>query len=78
VQVERLEAARYPADAATLTRVVALAFGQRRKMLRSSLRPLGPDAEALLNAAGIAPTERAEQVPLEAFCRLSRLVAARG
>jgi 16S rRNA (adenine1518-N6/adenine1519-N6)-dimethyltransferase len=78
VQVERLEAARYPADAATLTRVVALAFGQRRKMLRSSLRPLGPDAEALLNAAGIAPTERAEQVPLEAFCRLSRLVSARG
>jgi 16S rRNA (adenine1518-N6/adenine1519-N6)-dimethyltransferase len=78
VQVERLEAPRYPADAATLTRVVALAFGQRRKMLRSSLRPLGPDAEALLNAAGIAPTERAEQVPLEAFCRLSRLVAARG
>ena len=59
-----------------LSRVVALAFGQRRKMLRASLRPLGPDAEALLAEAGIPPTDRAEQVPLEAFCRLSRLVAA--
>ena len=38
--------------------------------------PLGPDVEALLAAAGIAPTERAEQVSLEAFCRLSRLVAS--
>ena len=77
VQIERLDAPRFPADAATLSRVVAMAFGQRRKMLRASLRPLGPDAEALLVAAGIAPTERAEQVPLEAFCRLSRLVAER-
>ncbi len=78
VQIERLDAPRFPADAATLGRVVALAFGQRRKMLRASLRSLGPDAEDLLVAAGIAPTERAEQVSLEAFCRLSRLVAARG
>ena len=73
-----LEAPRFPADAATLSRVVALAFGQRRKMLRASLKPLGPDVEALLAEAGIAPTDRAEQVPLEAFCRLSRLVAAPG
>ena len=77
VQIDRLEAPRYPADPATLQRVVAMAFGQRRKMLRASLRPLGPDAENLLAAAGIPPTERAEQVSLEAFCRLSRLVAAR-
>jgi 16S rRNA (adenine1518-N6/adenine1519-N6)-dimethyltransferase len=77
VQIDRLEAPRFPADAATLQRVVALAFGQRRKMLRASLRPLGPDAEALLVAAGIPPTERAEQVPIEAFCRLARLVAER-
>jgi 16S rRNA (adenine1518-N6/adenine1519-N6)-dimethyltransferase len=78
VQIERLEAPRFPADAATLSRVVALGFGQRRKMLRASLRPLGGDVEALLTAAGIAPTDRAEQVTLEAFCRLSRLVEARG
>jgi 16S rRNA (adenine1518-N6/adenine1519-N6)-dimethyltransferase len=78
VQIERLDAPRFPADAATLSRVVALGFGQRRKMLRASLRPLGGDVEALLTAAGIAPTDRAEQVTLEAFCRLSRLVEARG
>jgi 16S rRNA (adenine1518-N6/adenine1519-N6)-dimethyltransferase len=77
VQIERLEAPRFPADAATLSRVVALGFGQRRKMLRASLRPLGGDVEALLTAAGIAPTDRAEQVTLEAFCRLSRLVESR-
>lgn len=76
VHLERLDAPQFPADAAVLSRVVALAFGQRRKMLRASLRPLG-DAEALLEAAGIAPTERAEQVSIEAFCRLARLLAAR-
>ena len=61
-----------------LTRVVAMAFGQRRKMLRAACAPLGPDVEALLAAAGIDPTDRAEAMPIEAFCRLSRLVAARG
>ena len=76
VHLERLAEPRFPADAAVLSRVVALAFGQRRKMLRASLRPLG-DAEALLAAAGIPATERAEQVSLEGFCRLARLVEAR-
>jgi 16S rRNA (adenine1518-N6/adenine1519-N6)-dimethyltransferase len=77
VQLEALPEPRYPADPAVLARVVALAFGQRRKMLRASLKQLGPDVEELLGKAGIRPTDRAEQVPLEAFCRLSRLVAAR-
>jgi 16S rRNA (adenine1518-N6/adenine1519-N6)-dimethyltransferase len=76
VHLERLAEPRFPADAAVLSRVVALAFGQRRKMLRASLRPLG-DAETLLAAAGIPATERAEQVSLEGFCRLARLVAER-
>ncbi len=75
VQFDRLEQPRYPADARTLSRVVALAFNQRRKMLRASLRSLGPDIEELLTTAGIAPTDRAEQIPLEGFCRLARLVA---
>jgi 16S rRNA (adenine1518-N6/adenine1519-N6)-dimethyltransferase len=78
VHLERLEAPRYPADARTLSRVVALAFGQRRKMLRASLRTLGPQAENLIRAAGIDPTARAEQVPLEGFCRLARAVADAG
>ncbi len=77
VHFERLDAPRFAADAATLSRIVGLAFGQRRKMLRSSLKPLGPHVEDILLAAGIPPTERAEQVPLEGFCRLARIVETR-
>ncbi|EPX85925.1 dimethyladenosine transferase [Rubellimicrobium thermophilum DSM 16684] len=72
VHLEALPRPRFPARAATLERVTAAAFGQRRKMLRSSLRGLSPDIEAHLAAAGIPPTERAEQVGLEAFCALAR------
>ena len=72
VHIDRLEAPRFEADPATLSRVVALAFGQRRKMLRASLRSLGPDIETRLAAVGIAPTERAERLSIEDFCRLSR------
>lgn len=59
------------ADPRILEKVVAAAFGQRRKMLRSALRSLVPDAEGLLNAAGIKPTDRAEQLSVEDFCRLA-------
>jgi 16S rRNA (adenine1518-N6/adenine1519-N6)-dimethyltransferase len=62
-----------PARFETMERVTAAAFGQRRKMLRSSLKPLG-DAEALIAAAGITPTARAEELPVEAFCALARAV----
>ncbi|MBP7002850.1 16S rRNA (adenine(1518)-N(6)/adenine(1519)-N(6))-dimethyltransferase RsmA [Amaricoccus sp.] len=73
--LDALPAPRFPANPAVLSRVVAAAFGQRRKMLRASLRGLGPDVEAWLEAAGIAPTDRAETVDLERFCRLARIVA---
>lgn len=59
---------------ATMERVTAAAFGQRRKMLRGSLRPLG--GEALLNEAGIAPDRRAETLSVAEFDRLARIVAA--
>ena len=72
VHLEALDAPRYPANAATLSRVVAAAFNQRRKMLRAALKGTAPDIEDRLIAAGIKPTERAEQVPLEAFCALAR------
>lgn len=72
VHLDALPAPRYPADAATLSRVVAAAFNQRRKMLRAALKSVSPDIEDHLNAAGIPPTERAEQVGLEAFCALAR------
>jgi 16S rRNA (adenine1518-N6/adenine1519-N6)-dimethyltransferase len=61
----------------TLERVTAAAFGQRRKMLRSSLRSLG-DAEALLATAGLAPTLRAEEVDVAGFCALARAVDQSG
>ncbi len=77
VRLEALPAPRYPADPAVLSRVVAMAFGQRRKMLRSALKGLGPDVGDLLSAAGIAPTARAEDIGLEAFCALARAAAAR-
>jgi 16S rRNA (adenine1518-N6/adenine1519-N6)-dimethyltransferase len=78
VHLTALPAPRFPADAATLSRVVAMAFNQRRKMLRAALRGLAPDIEALLADAGIPPTARAEEIGLEAFCRLARLIAWRG
>ncbi|APE43711.1 16S rRNA (adenine(1518)-N(6)/adenine(1519)-N(6))-dimethyltransferase [Sulfitobacter alexandrii] len=75
VHLTALPAPRHPADPAVLNRVVAAAFNQRRKMLRAALRGVAPDIEDRLTAAGIAPTERAEQVSLEAFCALAREVA---
>ena len=72
VHLTALDKPRFEADAATLSRVVAAAFNQRRKMLRASLKGVAPDIEDHLSAAGIPPTERAEQVSLEAFCALAR------
>jgi 16S rRNA (adenine1518-N6/adenine1519-N6)-dimethyltransferase len=58
-----------------LERITAMAFNQRRKMLRSSLKGLGADIEDRIRAAGLAPTARAEEIPLEGFCALAREVA---
>lgn len=77
VHITALPAPRYPADANVLSKVVAMAFNQRRKMLRAALKGLGPDIEDRLQAAGIKPTERAERVSLEGFCALARAVAAK-
>lgn len=68
-------APRFPADPAVLSRVVATAFNQRRKMLRSSLKGMRPDIEAVLESVGILPTRRAETLSLEEFCALARAVA---
>ena len=76
VHLTALPEPRFPADAAVLSRVVAAAFNQRRKMLRASLKGVAPDIEDRLRAAGLTPTDRAEQVPLEGFCALARAVAA--
>jgi 16S rRNA (adenine1518-N6/adenine1519-N6)-dimethyltransferase len=67
-----------PCDLAALERVTAAAFGQRRKMLRQSLRALGRDPHRLLAETGIAPTDRAEDIPVEGFVRLARALASTG
>ncbi|RMD90173.1 MAG: 16S rRNA (adenine(1518)-N(6)/adenine(1519)-N(6))-dimethyltransferase, partial [Alphaproteobacteria bacterium] len=64
-----------PAEPEILERVVAAGFNQRRKMLRAALKGLAPDIEARLRAAGIAPTARAEEVAVEAWCALARNLA---
>ena len=62
-------------DPLSLQRLTEAAFGQRRKMLRQSLKSLGVDALALLAAAGIEPTARAEEIPVEGFVALARIFA---
>ncbi len=61
-----------------LGRVTAAAFGQRRKMLRQSLRTLIEDPLPLLNAADVAPELRAEQLDVETFARLARVAEKLG
>src|ERR1700722_3202114 len=61
---------------AQMERLTAAAFGQRRKMLRGALKPLG--GEALLQAAGMAPERRAETLAVAEFDRLARLVMGGG
>jgi 16S rRNA (adenine1518-N6/adenine1519-N6)-dimethyltransferase len=60
-------------QSAALERVTAAAFGQRRKMLRQSLKTLGVDTGAVLAAAGIEPTARAEEIPIEGFVALANI-----
>jgi 16S rRNA (adenine1518-N6/adenine1519-N6)-dimethyltransferase len=72
VHLTRLEEPRYPADPAVLFRIVAAAFNQRRKMLRAALKGQAPDIEDRLVAAGIKPTQRAEEISVEQFCALAR------
>ena len=62
-------------DLTALERLTAAAFGQRRKMLRASLKPLAADAEARIAAAGIAPTQRAEQLDIADFVKLANAFA---
>ncbi|MGN6536801.1 MAG: 16S rRNA (adenine(1518)-N(6)/adenine(1519)-N(6))-dimethyltransferase RsmA [Mesorhizobium sp.] len=61
-----------PADVRKLERVTEAAFGQRRKMLRQSVKSLG--GEALLERCGIDPTRRAETLSIEEFVRLANAI----
>jgi 16S rRNA (adenine1518-N6/adenine1519-N6)-dimethyltransferase len=61
-----------PCSVTALERVTRAAFGQRRKMLRQSLKAATPDPSRLLDAAGIAETARAEEVPVAGFVAMAR------
>ena len=75
VHLEALAEPRFPAPAGLLSSTVAMAFNQRRKMLRSSLKSAAPDIEKALRDAGLKPTARAEEISLEGFCALARRLA---
>lgn len=78
VRLEPLAEPAAPANLADLQKVTAAAFGQRRKMLRQSLKPLARDAEARIRAAGIEPTARPEHLSVAAFASLARVFSASG
>lgn len=65
-----------PAPRDDLETITRAAFGQRRKTLRAALRGLGPSGASALEIAGIDPGQRAEELPVEAFCALARAYAA--
>jgi 16S rRNA (adenine1518-N6/adenine1519-N6)-dimethyltransferase len=65
----------YPADPRDLEAVAEAGFGQRRKMLRQSLKTLPVEVNALLDRANIRDTARAEELSIEEFCQLARAFA---
>jgi 16S rRNA (adenine1518-N6/adenine1519-N6)-dimethyltransferase len=78
LQIVPLAAPIAPADSQAMERVAAAAFGQRRKMLRQSLKSLTAEPEPMIRAAGLDPTARAEQLSVAAFAALARAWRAHG
>jgi 16S rRNA (adenine1518-N6/adenine1519-N6)-dimethyltransferase len=75
VQIVPLKTPRFPCSQTALEMITRVAFGQRRKMLRSSLKKIG--GENLLKAAGIDPKKRPQEINIQEFCRLASLYEAR-
>lgn len=72
VRFDRRDVPVAPADEEMLFRIVGKAFGQRRKMLRTSLKPLLPKCEDTIRAAGLNPESRAAEIPIKGYCALAR------
>lgn len=72
LRLEPLAAPLAPARLEDLERVTAAAFGQRRKMLRQSLKQLAPDAEPRIRSAGVDPESRPQDLTIEQFAALAR------
>lgn len=75
VHLTALPAPRFAAEAKVLQNLTARAFQQRRKMLRASLKPLSPDIGDMLLSVDIKPTQRPEEIGLEQWCALARVLA---
>lgn len=67
-----------PCNLAALEKITAAAFGQRRKMLRASLKALSKDAETLIVEAGLLPTARAEEIDVAGFVKLANTFKTAG
>jgi 16S rRNA (adenine1518-N6/adenine1519-N6)-dimethyltransferase len=78
VNLQPLPRPRWECRLEDLERVTSAAFGQRRKMLRQSLKSLGQDPAALLEAARIEPTARAEDLSVEDFATLAAMARRAG
>ncbi len=76
LRLEPLNAPVAEARLEDLEKVTAAAFGQRRKMLRQSLKALSPQSDALLEQAGIEPSLRAEVLTVPQFAALARAYRA--
>jgi 16S rRNA (adenine1518-N6/adenine1519-N6)-dimethyltransferase len=72
VQLIPRDAPLYPAERASLERVTAAAFGQRRKMMRAAMKSLVINSEAYLTSNGVDPRARAETLDIGQFCALAR------
>lgn len=66
----------HPCDTRVLERVTAAAFGQRRKMLRQSLKSLGVDVTELLSVSGIDGTRRAEEIDIAGFVAMTNTLVS--
>ena len=74
VHIVALNAPKFEVNMNIFETLVARAFNQRRKMLRTSLKGMAPHIEDLLTQADIAPTDRAENISVAKFCKLSTLL----
>ncbi len=74
ITITKLDARRGEANQATLERICKAAFGQRRKTLRVSLKQISENPTLLLKTAGIDDNRRPEQLSVEEFCALARVV----
>ena len=77
VHIEALKSPKFEANLTSLEKVVAMAFNQRRKMLRSSLKKLSPNIEKILTDLNIDPAARAENLSIEEYCLITVIRANR-